>query len=124
MDRLLLMRGTEALGAVRVFAVFVAVFMASLAFPDYAAALAASGIVPFIAILAQGGTSVPHIVIPPYEGAALLAVYGMFIQTACAQFLTIKSCTFFQGPFLAANVTNEGTGLHIMRSFSDNRPFQ
>ena len=51
MDRLLLMRGTEALGAVRVFAVFVAVFMASLAFPDYAAALAASEIILMCRVL-------------------------------------------------------------------------
>ena len=65
MDKLLLIHGVEAVGAVRAFVVFVCVLIASLAFPEHTAALTACGVTPFVAILAQRGTSVPSVIIPP-----------------------------------------------------------
>ena len=65
MDKLLLIHGVEAVGTVRAFVVFVGVFIASLTFPEYAAALSACGVAPFVAILAQRGTGVPCVIIPP-----------------------------------------------------------
>ena len=109
-------QGVKTAGAVGALIKLVRGIIVGLTFPDQVSALAAVGVVIFIAGLTQRHLVTPSIVICPNSSPALMAVYGEQIQTVGTEGLSVKLPALGIRELLTTDVAGKGV-FHLKISF-------